>query len=599
MRNKSEKESSNKAKVSSFFSIFKYMRPYMWTYLIGWVFLVLSSLAGLLFPYLLGKLLGSSSSVNSTKDAISLLSVESINEITIALFLLFAFQSVFSFFRIVLFTNVTENVLKDLRNSAFEKLLLMPMNFYNKNKVGELTSRLSNDITQLQDTLRVTVAEFFRQFFVVFGGAVFLFFISWKLSLIMFATVPVMALVAVIFGRFIRKLSKKTQDFTANANSVIEESLIGISNIKSYTQELFTLNKYKLSVNKIRDLNINIGLWRGVFVSFIIFCLFGTIVFIIWKGLLMTQGANPDLSSQGFYQFILFTIMMGASVGSLPDLYASLQKAAGATENLLDIINSKTEPMLLKGNKKIEIKGQIDFENVSFFYPQRPDIKVLSGVSFSIKPNERIAIVGASGSGKTTISSLLLHFYHEFDGLIKYDGNSIDELDLYHLRSQIAIVPQEVILFSGSIRNNVSFANPNANESDIIFALKQSNAWEFVESFPDGLDTEVGDRGIQLSGGQKQRIAIARALLKNPRILILDEATSSLDSESEKLVQDAMNKLTIGRTSIVIAHRLSTITDSDSILVLKNGKLVEKGTHKSLIKENGYYSKLVYLQDIN
>ena len=230
MRNKSSVNSSKKAKVSSFFSIFKYMRPYIWTYLIGWVFLVLSSLAGLLFPYLLGKLLGSSGSVNSAKDTISLISIDSINEITIALFLLFACQSIFSFFRIILFTNVTENVLKDLRNSAFEKLLFMPMNFYNKNKVGELTSRLSNDITQLQDTLRVTVAEFFRQFFVVFGGAVFLFFISWKLSLIMFATVPVMALFAVIFGRFIRKLSKKTQDFTANANSVIEESLTGISN---------------------------------------------------------------------------------------------------------------------------------------------------------------------------------------------------------------------------------------------------------------------------------------------------------------------------------------------------------------------------------
>jgi len=599
MKHKSKSSTVKKAKISSFFSVFKYMRPYLSVYLIGWFFLVLSSLAGLLFPYLLGKLLGSSNTINNSKDAISLLSIDSINEITLALFLLFAFQSVFSFLRIVLFTNVTENVLRDIRNRAFKKLLFMSMDFYNKSKVGELTSRLSNDITQLQDTLRVTVAEFFRQFFVVFGGAVFLFFISWELSLIMFATVPVMAIIAVLFGRFIRKLSKKTQNYTANTNSIIEESLTGISNIKSYTQELFTLNKYKISVNKIRDLNVKIGLWRGVFVSFIIFCLFGTIVFIIWRGLLMTQGANPDLSSQGFYQFILFTIMMGASVGSLPDLYASIQKAAGATENLMEIINSETEPMILKGVKQSELLGRIDFKNVSFSYSQRSDIEVLNDISFSIKPNEKIAIVGASGSGKTTISSLLLFFYHQFKGEIKYDGISIKDFDINSLRKQIAIVPQEVILFSGTIKNNVSFANPSATDEEITQALKKANAWDFVNSFPEKMETEVGDRGIQLSGGQKQRIAIARALLKNPKILILDEATSSLDSESEKLVQDALNTLMIGRTSIVIAHRLSTIRNSDNILVLKNGELIETGSHESLINSKGYYSRLVYLQDIN
>ncbi len=571
----------------------------MGVYLIGWVFLVLSSLAGLFFPYLLGKLLGSSNASLSQEESFSLLSPETINDITIALFILFAFQAVFSFFRIVLFTNVTENALRDIRNFAFKRLLFMSMDFYNKSKVGELTSRLSNDITQLQDTFRVTLAEFFRQFFVVFGGAVFLFFISWKLSLIMFATVPIMAVIAVIFGRFIRKLSKNAQNFTASANSIVEESLTGISNVKSFTQEIFTLNKYKVSTDEIRKLNVKSGLWRGVFVSFIIFCLFGAIIFIIWKGLLMTQGPNPELSSQGFYQFILFTIMMGASVGSLPDLYASIQKAAGASENLLEILNGKTESNFISGDQKFEFLGAIKFENVTFSYPQRKDITVLKNISFSIKPNDHIAIVGASGAGKSTIASLLLHFYHEFNGDIKYDDISINKIEIESLRKQIAIVPQEVILFSGSIRDNVSFANPNASDDEINSALKKANAWEFVNEFPDNLNTEVGDRGIQLSGGQKQRIAIARAILKNPKILILDEATSSLDSESEKLVQDAMNKLMVGRTSIVIAHRLSTVREADKILVLKNGELVEEGSHDSLIKLKGFYSKLVDLQNIH
>tara|TARA_Y100000385_G_C13076976_1_gene631892 strand:- start:398 stop:2197 length:1800 start_codon:yes stop_codon:yes gene_type:complete len=597
---RSKKDSSiKKAKISNFFTIFKYMRPYIGVYLVGWVFLILSSLAGLFFPYLLGKLLGSSNASLSNQESFSLLSVETINDITIALFILFAFQAIFSFFRIVLFTNVTENALRDIRNFAFKRLLYMSMDFYNKSKVGELTSRLSNDITQLQDTFRVTLAEFFRQFFVVFGGAVFLFFISWKLSLIMFATVPIMAVIAVLFGRFIRKLSKNAQDYTANANSIVEESLTGISNVKSFTQEIFTLNKYKVSTDQIRKLNVKSGLWRGVFVSFIIFCLFGAIIFIIWKGLLMTQGVNPELSSQGFYQFILFTIMMGASVGSLPDLYASIQKAAGASENLLEILNGKTESAFISGDKQFDFLGAIKFENVTFSYPQRNDITVLKNISFSIKPNDHIAIVGASGAGKSTIASLLLHFYHEFNGEISYDDISINKIEIESLRKQIAIVPQEVILFSGSIRDNVSFANPKASEEEIRSALKKANALDFVNDFPDKLDTEVGDRGIQLSGGQKQRIAIARAILKNPKILILDEATSSLDSESEKLVQDAMNKLMIGRTSIVIAHRLSTVREADKILVLKNGELVEEGTHESLIKVKGFYSKLVDLQNIN
>ena len=596
-----KKEKTEKVKLTTYSyrkakGIFSYLKPYAFVYFIGWVFLVLSTSAGLVFPYLMGKLLGASGSKNTSSGTIDFISMENINSIALSLFILFAFQALFSFVRVVIFNNVTENALRDIRNDAFEKLVYMPMDFFNKSKVGELTSRVSSDIVQLQETLRTTIAEFFRQIIIVFGGVAFLFFISWKLALIMLATVPVMAIVAVFFGRFIRKLSKEAQNFTAESNSIIEEALTGITNVKSFTNELFTLSKYKTSTQQTRDLNVRSGIWRGLFVSFIIFCLFGAIVFIIWQGLLMTQGANPTLSSEGFYQFVLFTIMMGASIGSLPDMYANLQKSIGATENLMDIIGEKSEKDLSKGKEKSLIEGMIEFKNVSFAYPQRLDVPVLQDVSFSILKNQTVAVVGPSGAGKSTISSLLLNFYLNTGGEILIDGIPINNYDLEYLRENMAIVPQEVILFSGSILENIRFGLTSATEDEIIEAAKKANAWEFISTFPEGLLTEVGDRGIQLSGGQKQRIAIARALLKNPVILILDEATSSLDSESERLVQEALEILMKGRTSLVIAHRLATIRNASQILVLQDGKIKESGTHKDLIAKKGLYAESVAMQ---
>ena len=598
-KDQKEKVKITKSSIKKAKGIFAYLKPYAGIYFIGWIFLVLSTSAGLVFPYLMGKLLGAGASTSNMSEAIGLIDMSNINSVAIALFVLFGFQSLFSFVRVVLFNNVTENALRDLRNDAFSKLVYMPMDFFNRNKVGELTSRLSSDIAQIQETLRTTIAEFFRQIIIVVGGILFLFFISWKLALIMLGTVPVMAIVAVIFGRYIRKLSKEAQDYIAESNSIVEEALTGIANVKSFTNEFFIFSNYKKSTQQTRDLNVRSGIWRGLFVSFIIFCLFGAIVFIVWRGLLMTQGANPELNTEGFYQFVLFTIMMGASVGSLPDLYASVQKAIGATENLMDIIQQDTEVQLNHGTRKDRLTGSISFDNVRFSYPQRSDVEVLKGISFDIKQNQTLALVGQSGSGKSTISNLLLQFYALSEGGITFDGIPAKDFELNALREQMAIVPQEVILFSGNIRENILFGNPTATEEQIIEAAKQANAWEFIDAFPNKLDTEVGDRGIQLSGGQKQRIAIARAILKNPTILILDEATSALDSESERLVQDALDKLMKGRTSVVIAHRLSTIRNADQILVLQSGKVEESGTHQSLMELKGLYADYVGLQSMN
>jgi len=588
------KESIQKAK-----GIFSYLKPYRFIFTIGWIFLLLSSSTMIFFPYLMGQLLGSSGSkVTSMKESFSLMKMENINSIVILLFSLFGVQAIFSYFRVVIFTNVTENALRDLRKSAFERLIYMPMDFFNQNKVGELSSRISTDIVQIQETLRTTIAEFFRQIVTIGGSVILLIFISWKLALIMVATVPVMVLIAVFFGRFIKKLSTNAQNFAAESNSIVEEALMGISNVKSFTNELFIVRKYQKSIEEIRALNVKSGMWRGLFISFIIFCMTGAIVFIVWQGLLMTQGENPELSSADFFSFMMYTIMMVASVGSIPDLYAAIQKSIGATENLMNIIHQDNEKEILTGKQKPEIIGNVEFNNVHFSYPQRKDIEILKCISLKATKNETIALVGSSGAGKSTISSLLLNYYSIQEGAILFDGVNIKDIDSEHLRSQLAIVPQEVILFAGTIEENIAFGRPNANEAEIIEAAKQANALEFINSFPEGLKTQVGDRGIQLSGGQKQRIAIARAILKNPTILILDEATSALDSESERLVQDALDKLMVGRTSFVIAHRLSTIRKANKILVLNHGEIAEQGTHEDLIQQKGIYANLVELQGI-
>lgn len=579
--------------------LLSYLKPYLFTYSIGWIFLVLSTLAGLVFPYLMGGLLGADAGGSSVDTIGQVLSKNSVNGIAFALFILFGIQSLFSFFRVVLFNNVTENSLRDLRNDAFERMIYMPMDFFNTHKVGELTSRIASDITQIQETMRTTIAEFFRQLVIVVGGITFLVFISWKLSLIMLGTVPVMAIIAVIFGRYIRKLSKNAQDFTAESNSIIEEALSGIANVKAFTNEIFNLNRFRINTQKMRDLNVKSGIWRGVFVSFIIFCLFGAIVFIIWQGMIMTQGAHPTLPKEGFYQFILFTILMGASIGSLPELYANIQKALGAVENLIEIMNTATERELVDGTKKPTLSGNIRLEDVHFQYPQRLDVPVLSGINFNIGRNQTLAVVGGSGAGKSTLASLLLRYYEPQSGAVFFDDTNTREIDLEYLRSHIAIVPQEVMLFADTIQENIRFGRPEASAQEIEDAAKAANALEFIQSFPEGMNTQVGDRGIQLSGGQKQRIAIARAILKNPAILILDEATSALDSESEKLVQDALDRLMTNRTAIVIAHRLSTIRKADKIIVLQEGKIVEEGNHETLIALNGAYARFVELQNLS
>jgi ABC-type multidrug transport system fused ATPase/permease subunit len=570
--------------------IFKYAKNHKWKFFLGLLFLLLTSATALAFPKLMGMLV----------DCVTNKDLDKANKIALGLFGILCLQAIFSFFRISLFVNFTENSLSNIRFALYENLVKLPMTFFSQKRVGELNSRISADISQLQDTFTTTIAEFLRQSILIIGGFIILGNISPKLTLMMLCIVPVVAIAAVIFGRFIRKYGKKTQDKIAESQVIVEETLQGISNVKAFANEWYEIERYKNKIKEIVKIAIKGGQYRGYFASFIILCLFGCVVAVVWYGITLTIKGEVD-GVGDLISFILYTTFIGASFGGIAEMYAQIQKAVGATERVFELLDETPEKINSSNNKKIEkIKGNVEFKNVTFSYPSRKEIQVLKEVNFTASYGQKIALVGPSGAGKSTISSLLLRFYDIEGGSILIDGKNIYDYDLEQLRGNMSIVPQDVILFGGSIKENIAYGKPNATEEEIILAAKQANAFTFINGFPEKFDTLVGERGIKLSGGQRQRIAIARALLKNPSILILDEATSSLDSESEKLVQEALETLMEGRTSIIIAHRLSTIRKADTILVLDNGKISEQGTHKELLEiDNGIYKNLSNLQFSN
>ncbi|MAR68502.1 MAG: multidrug ABC transporter ATP-binding protein [Crocinitomicaceae bacterium] len=578
--------------------IFRYLKPYRGLYIVALFCLMVSTSTSLLFPNFLGDLLGAESSKQQMD--FSLLDSNNINALFIVLMILFSIQAIFGFLRIYISSIVSESAIRDIRKDAFSKLISMPVQFYDANAVGELQSRVSSDISQLSETFTYTIAEFLRQCLTILAGIVLIAFISPKLSLIMLSIVPFIAVSAVVFGRFIRRFSKRAQDSIAESNNIILNAISGIKNVKIFVNEGFESVKYGGAVDEVKGLAIKSAIWRGLFAAFVILMMFGSVVWLIWQGMVMVQlgPENGGISSSEFFKFLLLSVMIGASFGGVSSLFGNLQKAVGATERLIEILKEKNEDILPSGtSSRTSVIGNVQFDDVKFEYATRPDVPVLRGLTFEVKAGEQVAIVGSSGAGKTTISSLLLRFYKPTEGRITIDGKDIAEFNLNELRRQISVVPQEVLLFGSSIRENIAYGKPTATEEEILEAAKMANALEFIEQFPEKLETLIGDRGVQLSGGQRQRIAIARAVLKNPRILILDEATSSLDSGSESQVQKALERVMVGRTTFIIAHRLSTIRKSDKILVLENGKVEEEGVHDDLMnKEDGIYKMLNDLQ---
>lgn len=571
--------------------IFRFLKPYKIKFSIGLIFLLLSSASSMLFPGLMGKLVDANSqgSVNDFSN------LGNINTVALILFGVFIVQAVFSFFRILLFSQVTENMLADLRKFTYKQLIMLPMSFYNTHRVGELNSRISADISLLQETFTTTVAEFLRQIFIIIAGIAFLSLYSGELTLLMLAVLPVVSIAAVVFGKKVRGLSKKTQDEVANSNVIVEETLSAIAAVKSFMNEQFEFFRYGKSTDAIKQLGIKNAVWRGLFASFIILAMFGSIVLVIWYGMRLKLAG--EISTGDLMSFIIYSVFVGASFGGIADLFTQIQKTVGATERLLEIIDEETEDGVIKDEKAETSLETIEFKNTSFSYPTRKDTPVLENINFTIAKGEKVAIVGPSGSGKSTLTNLLLQFYRDYEGSILLNGKELKTMPLAKIRGVLGIVPQEVLLFGGSIRENIAYGNTNASQEEIEAAARIANAEEFIVRFPTAYDTLVGERGVQLSGGQRQRIAIARAVLRDPALLILDEATSSLDSTSEALIQDALEKVMADRTNLIIAHRLSTVKNADKIIVLHHGKLVEVGHHNDLIAlENGYYRELSQVQ---
>jgi ATP-binding cassette subfamily B protein len=582
---KEEKRSLNSVNLKHLAGVFKYMLPYKGMFIVGLISLALSSGTILAFPRLSGELLDVANGEGKY--------FSSVNQVSLALLAILLIQSVFSFLRVYTFSIVSEKGIANLRTSVYQKIIWLPMTFFDNRRVGELMSRMTSDVGILYDTFSFTLAELLRQLLTLIFGVVVILFLAPKLTGFMLLTFPLLVIAALVFGKYIRKMSRKTQDKLAEANVVVEESLQSIFIVKAFTNELFEINRYSRSLKETVAVAMQSARYRGLFISFVIFAIFGGIVAVGWYGANLV--ASGSITIGVLFSFVIYTSFIGFSIGGLGDIYTQLQRAIGASERVLEILQQPDEAQA--DHKRVSIAGEILFDDVSFSYPTRLDYPVLKNLNFNIRAGEKVALIGKSGSGKSTIINLLMRFYPLHQGQIIVDGKNVSEFHLSAYRQNIGIVPQEVILFGGTILENIRYGRPDASDVDIRDAARKANALEFIEGFPEKFQTIVGERGVKLSGGQRQRIAIARAILKDPAILILDEATSSLDAHSEVLVQEALEKLMEGRTTIVIAHRLSTIKKVDRIFVIQEGTLAEMGSHAELTRlNNGIYSNLLKLQ---
>lgn len=585
----------NKQSLRQLGTLLQYIKPYRWRFGLGMVFLLFSSITTLVFPGVIGQLVDGA--LRGTGDGF----LGDIDNLALVLGVAVLFQGFFSYFRIVLFVGVSERALAALRKDLYTRLIRLPMGYFSQHRVGELTSRLASDISLIQETFTTTLAELLRGLLNLVVGIGIIVYLSPKLTLLMISTFPPIIIAAVVFGRRLRKISRQAQDRLADANTVAEETLQGIQSVKAFANEWFEINRYRRALDEMVKVALRGATMRGAFATFIIVAMFGVIVLMMWYGATLIR--TGQLSIGELTSFLIYTVFVGGAVGGFSEYYAQVQRTLGATERVRELLGETVEPVSTEqpnATATNPLQGKVQFESVGFVYPSRPEVQVLRELSFTLEPGQKVALVGTSGAGKSTIISLLLRFYQPQSGTILIDGQSIERFVVTDLRSQMALVPQDVMLFGGTIRENIAYGKLSATDAEVEAAAQQANAHEFITAFPDGYNTVVGERGVKLSGGQRQRIAIARAVLANPRILLLDEATSSLDSESERLVQAALDNLMEGRTTFIIAHRLSTVRNADLILVLQNGQVVERGTHNELMLiSGGVYASLANLQFAN
>ncbi len=591
----------NRETIREALDLARYLRPYRARFGSGLATLFLSASLGLAFPLLAGSLIDAAMHPGGVQ--LPWLGSPTLNQVAVLLAISVSFQALASFNSALAFNRVGQSALADLRRDCYRRLISLPMEFFARRRVGELTSRITTDVAQIEGALIDALPQMCRQSVFLLGGITMIALTSGRLTVVMLGTLPLLIAAAVFFGRRLRRFSRETQDQLAATNTIVEETLQAIASVKAFANEAFELGRYDRANSRVLAAAHSAAWWRAVFVAFFIVALFGGIVIVLWfgAGLLQSGGISPGELTR----FVLYTTFVAGAMGQSAELFSQIQKTVGATQRVRELLREPSEETAGAAPPAAatvtplpaRLRGEVAFDAVSFRYPSRPDVTVLHSVTLSARAGERIALVGPSGAGKSTLTALLLRFYSPDSGRLLIDDRDARAYPLAWLRGQMAIVPQDVLLFGGTIAENIVYGRPGADDAAVREAARQANAHEFIAAFPDGYATLVGDRGIQLSGGQRQRIAIARAILKNPAILILDEATSSLDSESERLVQIALERLMHGRTTFVVAHRLATIRTVDRIAVLDGGRIVELGTHAELsANPDGLYRRLSALQ---
>lgn len=582
-----------KGSMAAFKGLLPFLKPYRNRFVIAGIALVVAAASTLAIPYAFKQMIDLGFGTNA-----GVRSAAHVNQVFLALFAVATVLALATAARFYSVSWLGERVTADIRNAVYSHVVQQSPEFFETTKTGEVLSRLTTDTTLIQSVVGTSISMALRNVLLFLGGLVMLFITSPRLSTIIIGLLVLTVLPIVIFGRRVRKLSRDSQDRVADASAMAGEILNAMPTVQAFTHEGLEAKRFGASVEGAFSTAMRRIQARAFLTMLAIVLVFGTIVFVLWLGAHAVLEGTMTGGDLG--QFILYASIVAGAIGALSEVMGEAQRAAGATERLLELLAVRSDiqnPAKTQALPPRAANGAaLSLSDVSFNYPSRPDTLALDHVTLEIKPGETIAVVGPSGAGKTTLFQMLLRFYDPQSGAILLDGTDIRLLDLHTLRGAIGIVPQDTVIFSADAMENIRYGRADATDQEVIQAARLAAAHEFIERLPHGYKSFLGERGVRLSGGQRQRIAIARALLKNPPLLLLDEATSALDAESERLVQGALEAAMVGRTTVIIAHRLATVQRADRIIVMEDGKVVETGTHQSLVALGGIYANLAALQ---